>query len=280
MHPVLFHIYKFPVHSYGLMLALSFLVGILYGGWRAKRRGLNPEVITDVGFWVVLSAIVGSRLYYVLLHPEDFKGNLLDIINPIQEGQLGIGGLVMFGGYIGALIAGVVFFKAKKLPFLPYADAAAPSLGIGIFFTRIGCFLNGCCYGAATHSAIGVSFPITSPAGAYQHEIHAAALYPSQLFLSAGGLLIALIIITAERKKMFTGFSFFLAGLLYSVLRFAVDFTRFYYPGEKIGPLSHNQIVCIVFFVVFLGLIVRQAMFGAETAGQKNPSPPPPAPSA
>jgi phosphatidylglycerol:prolipoprotein diacylglycerol transferase len=98
MHPILFHIFKFPIHSYGFMLAISFLFGIWFASRRAKRAGLEPGVISDVGFWVILAAIVGSRLYYVILHFEEFRGNLTDIINPFHGGNLGIGGLSCTAG--------------------------------------------------------------------------------------------------------------------------------------------------------------------------------------
>lgn len=272
MHPILFHIVNFPIHSYGLMLALSFLFGIWFASKRAQKNHLEPGVISDVGFYLILSAIIGARLYYVLLHFEEFKGDLTGIFNPFHAGSLGIGGLVMYGGFIGALLASVIYFKVKKLPFLPYADAVAPTIGFGIFLTRIGCFLNGCCFGAPTHSKIGLSFPANSPAGAYQHECHASALYPSQLIESVGGLAIALVVLIVGRKKTPVGLQFYLTGLLYSVLRFGVDFTRFYSPQERLGGLSHNQIVCIVFFVVFSGLILKSLLF-KESPTEKPPAP-------
>ena len=275
MHPVLFKIFKFPIHSYGFMLALSFLFGIWLSSWRAKKRGLNPEVIADVGFWVILSAIVGARLYYVILHFEEFSGNLVSIFNPFQEGMVGIGGLVMYGGFIGAIIAGVIYFKLKKVPFLPYADAVAPSIGFGIMLTRIGCFMNGCCMGAASKGPFSVSFPLSSPAGVYQHHIHATGLYPSQLFESAGGLAIALIVLAIGYAKPFTGLQFYLVGILYTILRFMVDFSRHYEVNEKLGPLSHNQVVCIVLFIIFSGMVLREMLFKevasapAPTSGQE-----------
>ncbi|MBN2035695.1 MAG: prolipoprotein diacylglyceryl transferase [Chitinispirillaceae bacterium] len=265
MHPVLFKVFSFPIHSYGVMLAASFLLGIWVASVRAKRAGLNPGVIADVGFWVILSAIVGARAYYVVLHFEEFQGNLLAIVNPFQGGTIGIGGLVMYGGFIGAIVASIIFFVVKKLPFLPYADACAPSIALGVMITRIGCFLNGCCYGSATSHG-GVSFPLESAAGVYQRDIHAAGLYPSQLYESAGGLLMLFIILTAGRIKTFPGFQFFLAGFLYAVLRFIVDFTRVYGPDERLGSLSHNQIVCIVMFVVFGGLMLKGFLFKDEAA--------------
>jgi phosphatidylglycerol:prolipoprotein diacylglycerol transferase len=219
MHPIIFHIFKFPIHSYGLMLAVSFLSAIWIAGRRAKKNGLESQVISDVGFYIILASIIGARIYYVFLHFDEFRGNLTAIFNPFHGGNLGIGGLVMFGGYIGALVAAVVYFRIKKYPFLPYADAVAPTIGIGIFLTRIGCFLNGCCYGAPTHSALGINFPANSPAGYYQHEVHSAALYPSQLFESAGGLVIAVIVLLVGMKKTFTGLQFYLTGILYSPLQ-------------------------------------------------------------
>jgi phosphatidylglycerol:prolipoprotein diacylglycerol transferase len=246
------------------MLALSFLLGIWLSSYKAKKEGLNPETIADMGFWIILSAIVGSRLYYVFLHFEEFKGNLTSIFNPFQDGFIGIGGLVMYGGFIGAIVAGILYFKIKKIPFLPYADISAPSVGIGIFLTRIGCFLNGCCYGASNTGSLGVSFPLESPAGVYQHHIHASGLHASQLYESAGGLLIAIILLLLSRKKLFTGFQFYLLGLFYSVLRFVVDFSRFYGTDERLGPLSHNQVVCIVLFILFSSLILKNYLFRDE----------------
>jgi phosphatidylglycerol:prolipoprotein diacylglycerol transferase len=263
MHPVLFKVFSFPIHSYGLMLAVSFLLGIWLATSRAKKAGLNPNVIADVGFWVILSAIVGARLYYVLLHFEEFRGDLLSIINPFHAGMVGIGGLVMYGGFIGAIAASIVFFNAKKLAFMPYADACAPSIGLGVMLTRIGCFLNGCCYGSPTAHG-GVTFPTESAAGLYQHDMHAAGLYPSQLYESAGGLVMLLLILAAGRIKTFSGLQFLVMGLLYSILRFIVDFSRYYGPNEQLAGLSHNQIVCIVLFVIFGGLILKGFLFKDE----------------
>jgi len=263
MHPILFKIGSFPIHAYGLMLATAFLLGIWFSSVRAKRTGLDPNVIADVGFWLILAAIIGARAYYVLLHFDEFSSNLWSIINPFNGGVVGIGGLVMYGGFIGAIIAALIFFKVKKLPFLPYADATAPGIAIGLMLTRIGCFLNGCCFGSAA-AHCGVSFPITSAAGMYQREIHATGLYPSQLYESAGGLLIAVIILLAAKKNPFKGFQFFLFGLLYTILRFGIDFTRVYTSSERLGGLSHNQIVCIILFVVFGGLILKGVLFKEE----------------
>ncbi|MFW5960079.1 MAG: prolipoprotein diacylglyceryl transferase [Chitinivibrionales bacterium] len=260
MHPVLFEIGGLSIHSYGVLLAASFLLGLMLSAWRAKQRGLNPDVVYDLGFWLILSAIVGARLYYVFLHFEEFKGNLISIINPFAGETIGIGGLVMLGGLIGGVAAGVIYFRVKKLSFLDYADAIAPALGFGIFLTRIGCFLNGCCYGKPSDSSLACRFTPESPAGEYQACKEVETLFPSQLVLAAGGLLIGLIILFAVRKRVFAGFEFFLAILLYSVLRFSVDYTRFYSPDEFVGPFTHNQLISLVIFFIAGGLLLRGFM--------------------
>ncbi|MDR0308297.1 MAG: prolipoprotein diacylglyceryl transferase [Chitinispirillales bacterium] len=264
MHPVMFNISGFPVPSYGLMLALSFLAGIWIASYRAKKAGLNPDVVSDMGLYVIIAAVLGSRLYYVFLHFDEFRGNLLSIINPFQNGSIGIGGLVMYGGFLGAIGAAAIFFKVKKIPHLPYLDICAPSVGVGIALTRIGCFLNGCCYGAAAkaHNALCVHYPDISPAGHYQHLISAHGLQPSQLYEAAGGLMIALIVWLVGKKNLFTGLQFYLMVVSYSVLRFFVDFTRVYNASERIGPFSHNQTLCIALFVIFGGLILRKFLTG------------------
>jgi phosphatidylglycerol:prolipoprotein diacylglycerol transferase len=274
MHPVLFHILKFPIHAYGFMLALSFLAGIWLAANRARRNNLDPDAIIDVGFWIIISAIAGSRLYYVLLHFEQFRDNLWSTVNPFQDGGVGIGGLVMYGGMIGGILAGIVYFRVKKYPFLPYADATAPSIGLGIALTRIGCFMNGCCYGAGWNGPTSVSFPLGSPAGRFQQHIHATGLHASQLYESIGGLAIAaIVLLAARRNKVFDGFQFYLVGVLYAVLRFAVDFTRHYETSEKLGPLSHNQVVCIALFAVFGGLILRNLVFRDELRASSSSAP-------
>ncbi len=278
MHPVLVNFGPLAIHSYGVMLAISFLFGIWFSARRARARDLEPSVITDVAFYLIIAAIIGARAYYVFLHWEEFSGNPAAMVNPFAGDTIGIGGLVMLGGFIGAVIAGVLYFRVRHFPFLPYADAIAPSIGFGIFFTRIGCFLNGCCYGRPTDSFWGVTFPPHCPAGVYERGIAAqqgipleeVALFPSQLFLSFGGLMLALLVLGAgriNRKKGWgAGIEFYLAIVLYAVLRFVVDFTRYYAPeGEKIGALSHNQIFCILLFVVFGGLILKNILQSSET---------------
>ena len=268
MHPVLFNIFSFSVPSYGMMLALSFLTGIFIAAHRAKKAGLNPDTVSDMGLYVIIAAVIGSRLYYVLLHFDEFRGDLFSAVNPFAGGSIGIGGLVMYGGFLGAVAAAIIFFKIKKIPHLPYLDVCAPSVGIGIALTRFGCFLNGCCYGAAAkaHNFLCIHYPDPgiSPAGYYQHSIGACGLQPSVLYEASGGLAIALIIYLVGKRKPFTGLQFYLLFVFYAVLRFGIDFTRVYNASERIGPFSHNQALCIVLFIIFGGLILKNFLTGVD----------------
>lgn len=250
MHPTLINIGPLPIHSYGLMLALSFIAAIFISSRRAEKAGISKNAIMDLAFWIIISAILGARLYYVILHPEEFKGHWLNTVNPFMNGQVGIGGLVMYGGVFGALLAGILYLRYRRLPVFKVADVLAPTVGFGIFLTRIGCFLNGCCYGKCTTHPFGVSFPASSPAGHFQHVMHCDALHPAQLYLSLGGLIIFLLIISLERFKYFHGFSLLLLAILYSIHRFIGDNFRHYTNDEMILGLTHNQFFCVVIIAI------------------------------
>jgi phosphatidylglycerol:prolipoprotein diacylglycerol transferase len=259
MRPVLFHFFDFPVRSYGFMLGVSFLAGIGLGAWRARRDGLKPQAILDLGILIIIAVGLGSRLYYVLLHMEEFPGGILSAFNPFQAGGAG-SGLVMYGGLLGGLLAAFAYLKMKDLSFPRYADAMAPSMALGVFLTRIGCFLNGCCYGKSWDGPLAVSFPPTSAAGQFQEQVHAAGLHPSQLYESFGGLVILVILLTAGRRwRRWDGLQLYMVILLYAVLRFMVEYTRHFEAGEMLGPFTHNQVVCLVLVVVF-GFLARRSL--------------------
>jgi prolipoprotein diacylglyceryltransferase len=103
--------------------------------------------------------------------------------------------------------------------------------------------------------------------------MHASGLYPSQLYESIGGLVMAGILFLLLQRKIFTGFQFYLMGLMYSVLRFFVDYSRHYGEGERLGPFSHNQVICIVMFAIFFGLIAKNLLFKKAETSSSAPQP-------
>jgi len=149
----------FPVRGYGIMLLLGITSGVGLAIYRGKKGGLDPEVIISLGIWMVVSGVLGARLFYVIEYwHENFAGlslrdTLLEIANIPQ------GGLVIFGGLIGAAFGFATFVRKQGLPLLAMADLAAPSMAIGLAFGRVGCLLNGCCYGGQTDLPWHVTFP-------------------------------------------------------------------------------------------------------------------------
>jgi phosphatidylglycerol:prolipoprotein diacylglycerol transferase len=148
-----------PVRGYGLMLLLGIVSGVAMAMYRARQGGLDPEIILSLAIWLVVGGVVGARFFYVAEYwDQNFAGRspretVLEILN-IPEG-----GLVIYGGLIGAAVAFIIFVRKHGLPLLAMADLIAPSMAIGLALGRIGCFLNGCCYGGQTDLPWHVTFP-------------------------------------------------------------------------------------------------------------------------
>ncbi len=252
MYPELFGFLGISfIRSYGVMLAIGFLIGIMWARKRAIKTGIPPEQIIDLSFVVLISSIVGSRLFYVIFHLDEFSDNLLDIVNPFHGGSVGISGLSMMGGVVLALISTYLFFVIRRLRPWGICDAMMPMFALGIGITRIGCFLNGCCYGLPTHRHLAVIFPPNCAAGFHFPD---TPLIPVQLYSSLAGIAILLIVLGSEKFKRFDGHSFWLTIALYSVWRFVIDFFRYYEDSmifASIGDqrFSLNQALSLLLFV-------------------------------
>ena len=261
MLPVLFRIGALEIRSYGLLLALSFLIGIYFSVYRAKKRNVDPNHIMDLSVILIISAIVGSRLLYVLFHLEEFKGRWLDTFNPFQSnGQIGLAGLTVLGGIILCFISSYVFLRRRKLSFFEIADIMIPAVGLGILLTRIGCYLNGCCYGlpCEDHTLGCVTFPPDSAAGSHFQGI---PLVPAQLYSSLYGLIIFVSLLIAERWKKFDGFLLALFFMLYGISRYIIDIYRYYEDSMvilSIGDrgMSLNQGISLTFVIIGIILII------------------------
>jgi phosphatidylglycerol---prolipoprotein diacylglyceryl transferase len=257
MHPILFKIGPLAIHSYGIMLALSFILGIFIAVRLGKKRGIDENEIVNIGFIIIISSIVGARLFYVLFHLNEFQGRWLYTFWPVQrDGSVGLGGLILLGGFLTALISSTVYIIYKKLNFWKLADSIAPGIAIGIFFTRIGCYLNGCCFGKACSPALGVIFP---PHSAAHSVMGSVPLYPTQLYSSFYGLLIFGILLWIDRKIRFDGLNIGIFLILYGIARFAVDFFR-YYENQMfiVGGLGFNQVVSLSMLLAGLVMILYQ----------------------
>jgi len=243
VHPVLFG----PVKSYGFLLALSFLAAIWLGVRRGRRRGMSSETVLDLVFIILVSSLVGVRLFYVVTHLGDFD-SLLEVL------VIWDGGLTLYGGIVAAIAATWWACRRRGLAFLGVADVLVPGLALGLGITRIGCFLAGCCYGEPCDLPWAVRFPAGAPATL---TFGAVAVHPSQLYASAAGFAIFGALLLWERWPSPRGATFSRFLLLYAIDRFLVDFSRFYPPAQRgLLALSQNQWISLGLFTIGLGLLV------------------------
>jgi phosphatidylglycerol:prolipoprotein diacylglycerol transferase len=248
MHPTLVQIGPFPLHSYGFMLALSFFLGILLASRRAPARGLHADVVFDTSLVIVFASILGARAMYVLFHRHEMH-SLVDAL------ALWSGGLTMYGGVLAAMAASWFYLRRRQVRFLKMADVVAPSLALGLGLTRIGCFLNACCYGKPTTGPFGVHFPADS---FVTRLFDSAAVHPTQLYSSLTGFAIAAILLLYDRRSRPEGRLFALFLILDAAGRFCLDFYRSYEANVYVlGPLTVNQLICIGLFLLGVLLLVR-----------------------
>lgn len=243
MHPEILRIGPTPVYSYGLMLVISFALGIMLATRRARERGLPTEAVLDVATIILISAIIGSRLLYIAFHVEEFRGRWLDTINIFK----GLTGLSMFGGIALAIVAAITYMRIKGLPAWAMADAIAPSYALGVGFTRIGCLLNGCCFGRLTEVPWGISFP---PGCAASSVVGAAHVHPTQLYESLAGFVILLVALRIDRLHPPRGVLTAVVLGLYGIARFTIDFFRLYEDNNLVSwggiPLASSQVFSLV----------------------------------
>lgn len=272
MFPVIFQIGPVPVYSYGLMVALAFIVCSYLAEVDAKRVGLRPGLISDLIFWVAVFGILGARIFFVFTHLDEFfPDNALDVIM-IQKG-----GLSFQGGLIAALLVGAVFIRRYGLSWRMMLDLCAPYAALGQAIGRIGCFLNGCCFGR--HWDHGIYFPV-----------HHDTLYPTQLFDAAGLLIIFFILkfqwfilpalrtrgakassvsprpllergeqrgSSGDRGAQPSGIIFAQYLMLAPALRFTVEFFRGDHEALVYAGLSLYQWVCVGLFLAGLGILLK-----------------------
>jgi len=250
MHPVLIEIGRFKIYSYGLMLAVSFWIGILWAARRAPKRGLSAEVIYDLSIILILASVIGSRVLYIVAHRSDYHG-ILDMIALWQ------GGATFYGGFFLSLIGAAWYLRRRRVSFLRVADVCSPSIALGLGLTRIGCYLSGCCFGRPTSSGRGVVFPPHSPAG---YMCPGVPLEPTQLYSALLGVLVAAFLVLVERRMRATGRTFALFCICYGVARYLEDTLRYYEPSSRIGAhlaVSQAMSMGLLAAGVVLTLVIR-----------------------
>lgn len=237
MRPIILQIHGFAIHSYGLMLAVAFIVGIIGARKALREQGGNPDNIVDLGIWILIGAIVGARVAYVVTEYRYF------IANPGEILMINSGGLAFHGGLIGGFAAGIWYTKSHRLETWKIADIVTPYVALGYAIVRVGCLLNGCCYGLPTTVPWAMRCAANDP----------TLRHPTQIYSMLGSLVLFFILRSLRRHRQFPGFLFFLYVVLYSVLRFGVEYFR---AGAKIYPwLSLAQVVCVILASAGLAVI-------------------------
>ncbi|MDR0676567.1 MAG: prolipoprotein diacylglyceryl transferase [Elusimicrobiota bacterium] len=242
MYPVLLNLGFFKIHTYGLMIAIGFVLsGFLFVKKATKTYNYDSRIIDNLMLWLFIAGIIGGRFFYIILNWSYYSKNLLEIPKIWQ------GGLVFFGAFIFAFLFLIFFTKIyKKISFLRLADLLAPYLALGHFFGRIGCFFAGCCYGKPTNSHFGVIFKNTNSLAPLNIKIH-----PTQLYEAFSNLILFFVLLYFLKKQSFKGQILSLYLILYSTIRFFIEFLRNDPRGDFLY-LSTSQIISI--FLFFIGI--------------------------
>jgi len=249
--PRLIQIGSFYLPTYGVILAIAYLVGIWLLRRKAREEGLPEQKIFDFSLYVLAAAILGAKALLVIVEWRRFAANPRSLVEVLRSGG------VFYGGLIAATAVGIWYMKKHRLPAWKVADMGAPSIALGEAIGRWGCFAAGCCYGKPTDGPLGVRF--TDP---FAHEAVGTPLdvplHPSQIYLSVNAFLIFLILQWAYRRRTFDGEVFWLYVLLYAITRGFIENFR----GDSVrgflipGILSTSQFIGLVAAAAAVGMLV------------------------
>ncbi len=265
MFPELFRIGNFPVNTYGVLMALAFLVALFIASRLAERDGLKRERVFDMGLWMLLAGLVGSKLLLLLAEAE-YRA---DPSRLLSLDFLRSGG-VWYGGFLGGLTAGVILMRRYGLPFWKSADAFAPGVAIGQSIGRLGCFAAGCCWGRECELPWGVAFPERA------HEITGVPvgvhLHPTQVYESLTMLAIFLFLVWLHRRKRFSGQVLLTYAVLYGAARFTIEFFRDDPRGDILGltTLTHLSTSQLISLLVGLGGLVLLILRWRRATGEPH----------
>ena len=238
MHPEFIRLGPLDIHTYGVLVAIGFVVGLAVAARRARREGIDPERVTDLGVWLIVSGMLGGKLFHIIFFWNDFiYGWRTEGVRSLREG------FVFYGGFIVASLTAVAYARVKRLPFAKLADIFAPSVALGHAFGRMGCFFNGCCYGKPCSLPWGVRFPPP-------HVMAGIPVHPTEIYEALGNLVIFAGLSALYRHKRFDGQIWWLYVLGYGVLRFIVEFFRGDYDTHYFGVLTLGHLMALVMIAV------------------------------
>ena len=273
MHSILFQLGPLTLRAYGLMMALGFACA-WYAAVRLSRgTHRNADYLSNLVVWMMLAGVIGARLAYVAEHwTQEFADHPVAVIRIDQ------GGLMFYGGVIGAALALFVFVRRRRESFLGLSDLLLAVLPLGHAFGRIGCFLNGCCHGRISQSCLAVTFPAHSPAwwlhvsaGAIPADAtRSAPVLPTQLFETGANLLLFIVLYRLYRRTQNrTGVVTATYLMTYPVIRFLIEPLRGDLRMQVAGFWSIGQFISILLFVTGAGLLVWRLRTSQEAGERK-----------
>jgi phosphatidylglycerol:prolipoprotein diacylglycerol transferase len=259
MLPILFEIpaWNLKIHAYGVMIFLACTGALWITAWRAKRERLNVDNVYELAAWLFLGGVIGARALFVIQHPETIH-TPWDLIRSWQ------GGNIFYGCIMGGLTGSLLYWWRRPFPFWPMADAVAPALAVGITLGRLGCFLNGCCFGALCDRPWSVRYPAGSHAWIAQIEqgiLPPAAscslpVHPTQLYAAGAGLVILVIMSLYFPRRRRDGEIMALLMILYPLTRWPIESLR----GDEqvlFAGMTLSQNISVSLFLMGLMLVVR-----------------------
>ena len=248
MHPILFDFGPFTIYSYGVLLAAAYLLGLQLALMRARRRGLDPQRVMDLGIWIIVSALAGAKLLLLVVDFRQFTVNPRELLNLARSGG------VFYGGLIAGVGVALWYIRRHRLPLWTTTDVFAPGIALGHVVGRLGCLMAGCCFGRPTSVPWAITFRDPAAAANVGTPL-GVPLHPTQLYEAAAEALILVILLALERRgRPFPGRTFWTYMLLYGVSRFAIEFYRGDNRGLVFGVLSTSQFVSVI--VVPLAIVM------------------------
>jgi phosphatidylglycerol:prolipoprotein diacylglycerol transferase len=242
MFPILLQFGPLKIFSYGFFVALGFFLTLRLVVSQVGEIGIDKKIIYDLGLYILISAILGSRLFHILFNLGEY------LAQPLSIFYFWEGGLFFHGGLIAALIVAIIFLKKKKLNLGQVADILAPGLVLGYVFGRIGCFFAGCCYGKETNLPWAVTF---------HHQQSLAptniSLHPTQLYSAGANFILFLYLWWRKNKPHYAGELFWQYLIGYSGTRFILEFFRADERGIIFGlPFTQVLSLLIFFLAIFI----------------------------
>ncbi|MGB2600143.1 MAG: prolipoprotein diacylglyceryl transferase [Candidatus Omnitrophota bacterium] len=241
MHRILFEIGPFTVYSYGLTVAAGFLLSSVMVLYDSEKFGLSKDSVFDCLIAILAGGIIGGRLLFVAINWQEYAQH------PVRIFMLTEGGMAFHGSLAGAVICGGAVARIKKLPFWKTADLVAPYIALGQAVGRIGCLLNGCCYGKAIIGGMGIVFPGET-----------IMRVPTQIYSSVFLLFLYVVLIELRQRRKFDGFVFSMYVIFYAAFRFFIEFYRGDTP-PVFFDLTLAQIISIAMFICGLIMLWKKS---------------------